>query len=422
MVTYKIPKKEYNVAAVNNDITVSDVQLVGDQFSFLDGDGNVAITFKKSDLLKSTKTAYSAGVLSSKRIDLSAVSIINNKTYSLSIELPFRQDFYGGGSETNAIQKIRTYNVSVDGSATVTELRDAFITTIQNDLYAEVTVAANSTDKLDIIMANVNSGDTIITPPSGAVETVNTAYVEPSGTTTELAQYVSDSLITVGGQYTRYVFKYRKDIPLQQLSGQKAIKHELVVVFIEQNADGYASAIALLDSMVNQAALGTAGTGVAITEFGDGRDITTILTLKDVNLGALTASVNKAHGALIYTFPAGAHVHSTTYMSVGLTAGSVTTDTPDVGVGSVIASGAVAVLGGTATFEDYITGQTAADAAGTATVKTSVATAGALTGISINEAASAKTVHLNAADGWAAGVTGNLVANGTVTLKWTKMA
>jgi hypothetical protein len=168
--------------------------------------------------------------------------------------------------------------------------------------------------------------------------------------------------------------------------------------------------------------VGTAATGVTATTYGDGRDYTTVLQFTAKSLGAPTAGANLALGALIYTFPAGAHIHVGSYMSVGLTTGGVTTDTPDVGIGSVIGSGVVAVLGGTSTFEDYITGQTAADCAGTATVKTSVATAGALTGISINEAASAKTVYLNAADGWNAAVTGNLTATGTITMKWTKMS
>lgn len=50
------------------------------------------------------------------------------------------------------------------------------------------------------------------------------------------------------------------------------------------------------------------------------------------------------------------------------------------------------------------------------------ATAGVLTGISLNEAASAKTIHINAADTWDAGITGNLTATGTVTLKWTRLS
>jgi hypothetical protein len=167
--------------------------------------------------------------------------------------------------------------------------------------------------------------------------------------------------------------------------------------------------------------VGTVGTGVTAKEYGDGTIHRTVLTLTAVSLGAPTAGGNSAHGALIYTFPAGTHLHSVTGMSVGLTVGTVTTDTPDVGIGSVIGSGAQALLSGVgATSEDYITGQTAADCAATPTVVEPIgAVAGIHTGISLNGAAAAKTVHLNAADGWAAGVTGNLTADGEVTLVWT---
>lgn len=177
------------------------------------------------------------------------------------------------------------------------------------------------------------------------------------------------------------------------------------------------------DSVRNRVSLGTAGTNCTVVEYGDGRDITAVITVTAAVLGAPTAGGASAHGAAVYTFPAGAHVHMATYMSIGLTVGGVTTDTPDVGIGSVVGSGANATLNLVgATSEDYITGQTAADAAGTATVKTSVATAGALTGISINEAGHVKAVYLNAADTWDAGVTGNLTATGTITLKYTIMS
>jgi hypothetical protein len=161
---------------------------------------------------------------------------------------------------------------------------------------------------------------------------------------------------------------------------------------------------------------------VSASTTGDGRDFTTVLTLTNFIVGALAgAAAALGVGNKVFTFPAGAHIHYATYMSLGLTAAG-TTKTPDLGIGSVIASGAVAVLGGTATFEDYITGQTAADIAGTPAVKTSVATAGALTGISINEAASVKDVFVNAAATWSANNTGNLTASGRITLRWTKLS
>jgi hypothetical protein len=166
---------------------------------------------------------------------------------------------------------------------------------------------------------------------------------------------------------------------------------------------------------------GTAGTNVTAVSTGDGRNYVTVLTLANASLGAPTAGGNSAHGALVYTFPAGVHVHYVSYFDIGLTIGGVTTDTPDVGLGSVIGAGAVATLDGTPTFEDYITGQTwnvALDGTAKA-VGPLGATAGVLTGISLNAAASVKALNLNAADGWNGAVTGNLTASGTITVVWS---
>lgn len=164
-----------------------------------------------------------------------------------------------------------------------------------------------------------------------------------------------------------------------------------------------------------------AATVSAVTK-GDGRDFTTVLTLTAFVVGTQAAAAAALGlGNKIFTFPAGAHIHYITYMSIGLTCAG-TASTPKIGIGSVIASGAVAVLNGTATFMDYLTEQTAADIAGTATVKAAVATAGAMLGISNNAAASVKDVFLNAAATWAADNVGNLTATGTITLRWSKLS
>lgn len=179
-----------------------------------------------------------------------------------------------------------------------------------------------------------------------------------------------------------------------------------------------------VDALRNLSNVGTAGTGVTAVEYGDGKSHVTVLTLSSVAMGTITGGADQALGALIYTFPAGAHVHEVAYMSVGLTtAGATKTDTPDVGIGSVVGSGVNATLNAVgATSEDYITGQTAADANGTATVAMTAATAGYGVGISLNASGDVKAVYLNAADTWAAGAAGALTADGTVVLKWTDIA
>jgi hypothetical protein len=172
--------------------------------------------------------------------------------------------------------------------------------------------------------------------------------------------------------------------------------------------------------LVEGQALGTAGTGVTAVHHSDGRNITSVFTLSAISL-TIAGAAAEAVGALIYTFPAGAHFHEVTYMNITLTGGgTVDADTPDVGIGSVIGTGAVSVLSGTPTFEDYITGQTATDCSGTAIVAMTGATAGIHTGISLNASGDVKAVNVNVADTWAGADTITLA--GTVTMKWTAMS
>jgi hypothetical protein len=186
-------------------------------------------------------------------------------------------------------------------------------------------------------------------------------------------------------------------------------------------ANSAASKAALLDAsklLQTNANNGTPETGVTAVHYGDGVNVTAVLTLTNVPL-TVGSSENLGVGALIYTLPAGACLIRDAYMSVGLSGVSATTDTPEVGLGTVIASGVVTALNGTATFEDIITGQVAADTNGTATVKGAGPTAAAPLEITT---AGAHTVHVNAADGWGANADADGLLNGTVVISYIRQA
>lgn len=163
---------------------------------------------------------------------------------------------------------------------------------------------------------------------------------------------------------------------------------------------------------------------VAVNEYTNGKDVVAVLTLTNFIVGALAgAAASLGIGNILYTFPAGQHIeqfYSFSALSLtcpGTAVASVT------GLGSVIASGAVAVLSGTATFQDRLTGQTINTAAGggAAVSVQTMTTAGFATGIANNVAASVKNVFLNSAGAWNANNTTNLLANGVIVLKWTRM-
>ncbi len=161
--------------------------------------------------------------------------------------------------------------------------------------------------------------------------------------------------------------------------------------------------------------VGTAGTGTTATEYRQGRSRVTYLAMAGV-LPAVAVGA-QAEGLLIYTLPVGVSRSVRVTMSVGISGAEsvIDADTPEVGVGSVIATGSVANLTGTTGFDDYSTQATAANCTGTATVFAFDTTEISLR---MNVAAGVKTVHLNVADTWAGTDTGP-VLSGYVVLEWT---
>lgn len=179
-------------------------------------------------------------------------------------------------------------------------------------------------------------------------------------------------------------------------------------------------ALALNGTTTSTSNVGTAETGITAVHHGDGTNMRAVLTL-DTTLPAIAGGAALGVGKLLYTLPAGAVLVNDAYMSVAITQtdGNIDADTPDVGIGTVIASGAVSVLGGTTTFENIITGQTAADCDGTATVKTTAPTAGTKFAV---ETGDAHTLHLNVADTWAASGDAGALLTGTVIIDYTFVA
>ncbi len=161
---------------------------------------------------------------------------------------------------------------------------------------------------------------------------------------------------------------------------------------------------------------GTPNTGVTAFEYGDARRRITKLSFTNLAIGNSGGAANLAIGKLLYTLPAGAIVVKAAHMSIALSgAGStIDTDTPDGGIGTVIGSGVVAVLGGTATFENILTGQTFNDV--NATAETFAVSNQVLT----IQSADAHTVYFNLADGWAGAA--DITATGTVTIEWVLLS
>jgi hypothetical protein len=162
--------------------------------------------------------------------------------------------------------------------------------------------------------------------------------------------------------------------------------------------------------------VGTPGVGVRAETLGMGLFNRTTLYV-DTTMPAIAGGAALAVGALVYTLPAGADIISGSQLNIALQQvdGNVDADTPDIGLGTTIASGVVSVLGGTAAFENIMTGQTAADCDGAATLKT-IGTQ------LVIEAAGGHGVYLNIADTWAASGDATLGASGEIVLFWTPVS
>ncbi len=156
------------------------------------------------------------------------------------------------------------------------------------------------------------------------------------------------------------------------------------------------------------------GTIVANETGFDSHRITTI-DIADLVLGA-TTNASLGIGKLIYTLPAGDIIitRATTQLSMIGTAALNAASTPVVGLGTVIASGAVAVLSGTATFENIKAGVALADCNSTIQRSSVALTLGIAS-------ASAHSVYLNAAVAWA-GIDAGMKITGRVIIEWAYMS
>lgn len=137
-----------------------------------------------------------------------------------------------------------------------------------------------------------------------------------------------------------------------------------------------------------------------------------------ITLAATTFAVANASlgfGKKLFTFPKG-NVHVlAAHLDLTYASSVANTIQADIGIGTVIASGVVAVLSGTATFEDIIDGITATAFNGVTAVNYE---ANKTAEVDIKDGAStAKAAHLNVAGAWT-GVTGDLTYSGVVTLIW----
>lgn len=165
--------------------------------------------------------------------------------------------------------------------------------------------------------------------------------------------------------------------------------------------------------------VGAANTGVTAVEYGDQFNHRTVLTVSQAAAVTLADNASLADGYLLYTLPAGAIIVRNAYMALTFTNAEHDAEACDIGLGTTIGTGAVAVLGGTAGFENILTGQTGA--IGTEEVAQDICDSASALGGLIIGASDPHIVHANVAAAWAdtAGAALDADLAGTVVLDWS---
>jgi len=155
------------------------------------------------------------------------------------------------------------------------------------------------------------------------------------------------------------------------------------------------------------------GTGFTSQTTGNPALYSTTLTV-NYTLPAIAGGAALGVGRAALTLPAGERLIRDITFSIAIkqTEDHITADTPEVGFGTTIASGANATLGAVAAgAENLITGVVAADCDGTATV-------GSQATDLVIATADSHVIYLNVADTWAASGDAAALLSGTATIRW----
>ena len=253
MITFQLPTINADSALLlNTPVAATDVVLANGVLTVKDESGVAALVLKASDLINFDYNAYSAGTANVVDVDLTGVTIVNNGVYRLTISAPYVQSFFGGGAESNAIFRTRTYIVSTDATATVAELQAAFIARINADVNAYFSATSQAGDVVRITADAAGFGPLTVTAPAGATVADQTAWVSPVGTTNEVLQYIPNAAL-VTGTYNRYIITYRKFLRNNIVNGLQVALPVQAIVYLNSGDAGTAATVTKLTNVLSGA-------------------------------------------------------------------------------------------------------------------------------------------------------------------------
>lgn len=253
---YKLPKVGAERGAFITTPLPADTVLSQGELTLKNEDGVDALTVRIFDIIGWKYDAFTAGTANSKNVDFTGATLIGNNLYSLTVDLPYLVNFFGGGGhatadarESEAVYTARTYKVATDATPTATELSDAFKAVIDADINAAFSaVSIAGVLRLTADSASAGSMD-ISTSAPGAVVADGIPWVSPVGTTDEAQDELGVAL--AGAGYNRYVIEFREPIRHNAVKGLRAIKNTVFVYYIDKDDAETATAVALLTSILN---------------------------------------------------------------------------------------------------------------------------------------------------------------------------
>jgi hypothetical protein len=257
---YGLPKVDADRGAFITTPLAADTDLAQGEMTLNDEDGNAALKVKISDIIGWKYDAYNAGTANEVEVDFATNGIIeSNKQYSLTVRAPYVVNFFGGGAhatadarESRAIYVTRTYTVYTDATATATELADLFAARITADTKAYFTATA-ATGVLSLEALSAEAGPLeVSTTVSGLLAgdiSDAVAWVSPVGTVSEVEAELN--IAAPGAGYGRFVIEFRKPIRHNAVKGLQAIKDEKFVYYMDKDNAGFATAVALLQDILD---------------------------------------------------------------------------------------------------------------------------------------------------------------------------
>ena len=239
-----------NTAPANTaGISVLNLPVAGDAVA---ANGFVTITglkpFPFRDLIGYSRTIFALGTLQRTEIDFTTVGApVIGDAYKIVI----KPNVIQLGVAVNPEQQPHTYIV-IASTAVLTDLINAFVTSINNDIEGYVTASLQAGDvlRLDQNDFTIDGFAVPVSPPGTAFTVITIAFVAPQGSVAQVNQIAPYATTAPGAQYSRFdlIVDQRNTVTS---NGATQFSRARFIVYADELAGGFAAFLANLDVIVD---------------------------------------------------------------------------------------------------------------------------------------------------------------------------